>query len=753
MTGPIGLLFYHVTVLRTFSTFFITTALLIEPAWADVQGRLVDAGSGAPVQGATVIGAPADAADGEGVQSDAAGRFVLRGNPTSITVVDTAHEAVVVDVTMAPEQVISLVARTGEEIIEVTDERAPSATPGAIAINRDTLTALPGARGDVLSGVKNLPGIANNGSLTPLSSGLIIRGSSPQDSRVLVDGFEIPVLYHFLGVQSVIPTEMLSGLDYLPGTFGVQYGRASGGIVDAHIRDEAPKRTSGFAELSFINIAGLVEGPIGKKGSFAVAARRSVIDAVLAAALPSSSGLSFTAYPRYYDYQARGTYRPGDRWRLTAFVFGSDDKVEVASDADNAMDPVASGNFGNATSFTRAIASVRYKREGLETTQAISAYVDTNHFTIGADRFLLLDRTGVATRHLVTWDPSKRLRLQIGGEADVTRTDYNIRFTRPPIEGDLRGPNFTKDALIVAEGSNEFRDLAAWADATVYLTPAIEVELGTRVDAYVRNDDYIPQPRGSLVWRVAEGSSIRAAAGLYSRPPEYLDQGLQANLDPERAVQLSVAAEHRLVDGLTAGATLFDNRFSDLLVLSGDRTVTTSLAGYQNVGRGESKGIELLLKARRDDFFGWLAYTGSIGTRQDGPTMPERRFDYDQAHNLIAVASWEIDSRWRVGGRFQLTTGKPYTPITGAVYQADVDLYDPLYGPTNSQRVATQHQLDLRVDRVWKRRDYKITAYLDVANVYLNAAAIDYRYNFDYTKRTAFTTLPIIPSFGVRGEL
>jgi hypothetical protein len=34
----------------------------------------------------------------------------------------------------------------------------------------------------------------------------------------------------------------------------------------------------------------------------------------------------------------------------------------------------------------------------------------------------------------------------------------------------------------------------------------------------------------------------------------------------------------------------------------------------------------------------------------------------------------------------------------------------------------------------------------------MNAAVVGYQYNSDYTKRTEITNLPILPSFGVRGE-
>jgi hypothetical protein len=720
-----------------------------------------DAQTGAPVPNAAVYALGASGDDAEETVTDAAGGFALYGpDILAVTVVSDAHQPATVELSRSSAARAATVIRltplafdeTGAaEIIAIEGERPPQA-PGATTVRRAEITRIPGTRGDALTGVKNLPGVANNGALTPGSGGLVIRGSSPEDSRILVDGFEIPILYHFLGVQSVLPSEMIDDVEYLPGAYGPAFGRASAGVVSVTSRRGA-REAGGFAELSFINAAGLVEGPLGERGSFAIAARRSVIDAILPAVIPDDANLSFTAYPRYYDYQAQAEYRAGERWQLSAFLFGSSDRVELLSDNDNAADPVATGRFASAATFTRGIAAATYRAPGVVAKLAASAYTDTNHFSVGADRFLRLDRDGVAGRGELAWTPRRELTLTAGGEADLTRTRYDLRFTRPPREGDPMQPNFSEDALLVAEGTTRSPDLGAWANAELWPTARLQLVLGARLDAFVRNEDVVVQPRAQLAWHVAEGATLRAAAGRYSRPPEDLDENLQDELGAERATHVTAAAEKRLAPGLTLTATAFYNQLDDLVVLDASRRDMASLGGYKNLGEGQAYGVELMLRLRRDDVFGWISYTGAHATRRDAPGAEERLFDYDQRHNVIAVASWRLSPRWQLGGRFQLTTGKPYTPVEAALYQADRDSYLPRFGEVNSRRVDTQHQLDLRLDRVWQFRTWKLSGYLDIANTYLNAAVVDYAYNFDYTERQKITTLPILPSIGLRGEM
>lgn len=129
----------------------------------------------------------------------------------------------------------------------------------------------------------------------------------------------------------------------------------------------------------------------------------------------------------------------------------------------------------------------------------------------------------------------------------------------------------------------------------------------------------------------------------------------------------------------------------------------------------------------------------------------ERLFDHDQTHNVVVVASYKL-GRWQLGGRFQYATGSPYTPVTGSTFMSDANEYQPTYGAINSERNPANHQLDLRVDRFFQFDGWKLAAYLDVSNVYLNAPVVDRDYSYDYTEREETTGLPILPSIGIRGE-
>ena len=143
---------------------------------------------------------------------------------------------------------------------------------------------------------------------------------------------------------------------------------------------------------------------------------------------------------------------------------------------------------------------------------------------------------------------------------------------------------------------------------------------------------------------------------------------------------------------------------------------------------------------------------------QDGPDLPEYLFQYDQTHNLIVLGSYRLGRGWEFGARFRLVSGALQTPVVGppslpSLYAADAGSYAPLQGPPYSERLPLFHQLDVRVDKRWQMKGWQLSAYLDVQNVYNNAAPEGYVYSYDFSERQVQTGIPIIPSIGLRGEL
>ncbi len=159
------------------------------------------------------------------------------------------------------------------EVLEVTKR----------TLHRRQLTTVPGTFGDPIRVIQSLPGLAR----TPFGTGaLLIRGSNPDDSGIFLDGHRIPLVFHFLGGPSILNPEFLEKIDLYPGGFPARFGRSIGGIVAVDTRSSKSDGIHGSADIDLLDASAYIRVPVGKRGSFSVAGRRSYLDFMLGFFLP-----------------------------------------------------------------------------------------------------------------------------------------------------------------------------------------------------------------------------------------------------------------------------------------------------------------------------------------------------------------------------------------------------------------------------------------------------------------------------------
>jgi hypothetical protein len=90
--------------------------------------------------------------------------------------------------------------------------------------------------------------------------------------------------------------------------------------------------------------------------------------------------------------------------------------------------------------------------------------------------------------------------------------------------------------------------------------------------------------------------------------------------------------------------------------------------------------------------------------------------------------------------------------VTSSTYDSDNDVYVPLIGKIYSQRFDAFNQLDIRIDRKFIHDTWILTAYLDIQNFYNAKNSQNIQYSYDYSQKTKVRGLPILPTFGVKGE-
>ena len=223
-------------------------------------------------------------------------------------------------------------------------------------LDQREISRIPGTNGDALRSLLNLPGVGRPPGLAGL---LIVRGSAPQDSQYFIDGTPVPIVYHFGGLSSVVPTEMIERLDFYPGNFSAQFGRAMGGIVDVGLLEPAQRSPARHGGGQSARHALLAQGPIFETGwRFAIAGRRSNLDEWLGPVLKAAQS-SVSVSPVYYDYQAILERDLGKRSTLRFALFGSDDALAILNTNASSSEPELAGSLSTHTGFWRAQASFK----------------------------------------------------------------------------------------------------------------------------------------------------------------------------------------------------------------------------------------------------------------------------------------------------------------------------------------------------------------------------------------------------------
>jgi TonB family protein len=730
-------------------------------------GRLREKGTRDPLPDAEVsIGAqvPGQAPPAPALvaTTDAEGRFVVRARPgISLRVIVTApdHDPCVVQLDAAivsadkPATLDCVVERfAGSYQTKVKGRREAQAVT-RYTLSQPELTTVPGTFGDPLRVVQNLPGVAR----TPFGLGLlVIRGASPQDSSVFVEGHRVPILYHFLGGPSVLTPRLIDRIDFFPGNFGVRYGRATAGIVDVDLKTDPTPRLHGQVDLNLLDSSAYVEGPLGKGWTGSVSARRSYIDLLLPAFLSGGT----TAAPVYWDYQA-GVHHAVGPGLLSLFAIGSNDSLKVISRSASSGDL----DLGTSTGFHRLIGVYATNLGGWSNTLSPALGYDRLRFSSGAvdvNRAAWVAELRDELSHAFT----RTFTLRLGLDALATRDDLFFDLPVPP-DARLYGPTDPRAIQHLDVPLNR-AGVGVYTDATWDVGAGFRLIPGVRLDLfrYVGQDRVTADPRLVVRWTTSPAQVWKAGAGIFHQMPEpqLLNPSYgNPELPPIWADQYSFGFERRLRPALTVDATTY-------LVRRHDQPVPPP--PFSPSGQERSYGLELIVRHEfTARFYGWLAYTlswsqqtayavnaaqqgppnmGNVTTVGGGSSTGWFPTDYDQRHNLIAVGSYQL-KRWRFGGRFRLVSGSPETPVVGSVYDADLNRYQCQYGATNSERKPTFHQLDVRVDRTWTFRVWELSAYVDVQNVYNAENPEATIYDYRCRGSEAIRGLPILPILGVKG--
>lgn len=237
-------------------------------------------------------------------------------SPAEITIPSKSSN---IDFTIESKNILKEVVVTAQKEQVYENQREMS----IVTVPVSKVKALPslGGESDILKSLQLMPGIQSGNEA---SSGLYVRGGSPDQNLMVID--DVPVYYinHLGGFVSTFNSDAINSIKLIKGGFPARYGSRLSSVLDIKMKEGNMKETHGNLMIGMIASKIMVEGPIKKDtASFMLSGRRLLYDLI-------TKPLSGEEYCRsvgysFYDVNAKINYivSPKDRVYLS-FYSGND---------------------------------------------------------------------------------------------------------------------------------------------------------------------------------------------------------------------------------------------------------------------------------------------------------------------------------------------------------------------------------------------------------------------------------------------
>ena len=149
----------------------------------------------------------------------------------------------------------------------------------------------PGANGDLVSYLQSLPGVVSLGSR---GGQVFIRGGTPSENMVLVDGILMYKPFHIVGFFSPFSENLISSADFYAGGFSPQYTGRTASVLDISMRQGDRINYKGSTSISPFLADVMVEGPFQKEqSSWIISSRKSILQSSSRSLMAEEQPLKF----------------------------------------------------------------------------------------------------------------------------------------------------------------------------------------------------------------------------------------------------------------------------------------------------------------------------------------------------------------------------------------------------------------------------------------------------------------------------
>ncbi|MEO8068417.1 MAG: TonB-dependent receptor [Flavobacteriales bacterium] len=745
---------------------------------ATIRGFVYDAANGEPIMFTTVMLKGTNL----GAQTDENGYFSINRVPAgdhTVFVKQLGFDSLEKAVTVRGGQILTeklYLPKVSKELTEyrVRGKKAEAQNNvrmGLVQLTPKQIERLPaiGGEADLAQYIQVVPGVIFTGDQ---GGQLYVRGGSPIQNKVLMDGMVLYNPFHSIGLFSVFDNDIIRNADIMTAGFGAEHGGRISSVMDITTRDGNKTRMSGRVGVGTFAAKALLEGPMKKQkvdgggsSSYLLNFRHSYLNesSKTLYQFVDTAGLPFS----FTDVYGKLSFNGGNGSKINLFGFNFSDAVDYKQVSD-----LNWNNYGGGANFVLVPSGSAVLIDGIF---AFSKYgIELAEAGLDPRRSAISNFNGGLNFKYFVGENEIKYGIEVLG----FKTDFSFF-------------NSIGNKFQQSESTSE---LAAFLNYKVKLKKLV-IDPGIHLHYYASLNVFNPEPRLAVKWNVTDNFRVKAAAGRYSQnlvaansdrdvvnlfygflsSPDELPSTLTTEngevreiKDPlQRANHYVAGFEIDLTPELEMNVEGYLKDFRQVTNLNRNKIYddTPEFADKPDelkkdfiVETGKAYGGDILLKYEKKNTFIWAVYSLTFVDRFDGTNKYNPV--WDRRHNVNLVVSqafgrfdaWKVNVRWNYGSGFPFTKtqgfgeeltfddgiGTDYTTSNGELHTFLSDL--------NQGRLPQYHRLDIGVTKTWRLDEHqRVELDISVTNAYD-------RQNIFYYDRVAnkrVDQLPLLPSAGL----
>ena len=718
-------------------------------------------------------------------------QFMMIGFTTLGEKINISNENIRLDVELSPKVIdVNEITVSGERM---RFEKKVDISRVNIS-NRDIRKAPAFVEADLFRTLQLLPSVSASNDF---NAALIVRGGSPDENLILLDGTEIYNPYHIGGVFSTFNADMISDAEFLAGGFPAKFGGRLSSVLSITGREGDSKNgrlpksldgvkkywdfSKGSGNISLLSSKFLAEGSL-YKGSWMFSARRTYFDKFVDMYYNSKNENSPGNY-YFWDTHLKLKFAPNSTNQFFYSQFSGKDDLFLGIGGNGFPGIDFAWDWGNSTK------NLTWKYIPLSN-YLINSRISKTTYNFNVD-FAVDFNAGVEDTAAINLDQSETTDLSF--YLDNLVEDLDINQTMKYIINDefsldmgwqIKNLSLKYTETFAGQQTTNISSLPQTSSTFFNINwnpnPILGTISGLRISKFKGYDKLLINPKFSIKYNPISDLAIKVSMGRYSQflytinqEEELLRivdfwQPIPEGKKPQESDHIIVGFEYWISNGNSMSLETYYKSYSTIYDINPRTDVTDVEATLAIAGTAEAGGIEFLYRFNKNKLSGWLSYAYSkiertVDFNSDGIIWDEQEIypaKYDKPHSFNTLMSYMINDKYTMGLTTSFGSGQTYTPVIGKSYQTSVQSYSSLqnpysslgniYGAKNSSKYPNYFRVDVSIARKMKLFGIDSELKFQIINLtdYYNVLLYNWDHESSPSKVEAYSMFPRIITFG-----